>query len=223
MHEEHAGEGGDRRRGVAEQRAEGDADHAGHGHVQGGTDDRPQRTGSGDGHAQVVAAQQRLAEEERDEAGDQRGREDVPAKTASLPHSTGRRRGTAVSDERIMPVLYSPLIISTPSTPNATTAKMVPRQAGADGVEWPGSRRRLWYWLAVTAENSAPMPIISTTAVEQGVHGGPQGPELRQLRAQHPALGHLQRGLPGAGAVGAAVVDMALIGATAVSVASWER
>jgi hypothetical protein len=38
----------------------------------------------------------------------------VPAKTASLPHKTGRRRGTTVSEERIMPVLYSPLVISTP-------------------------------------------------------------------------------------------------------------
>ena len=47
----------------------------------------------------------------------------TPANTASLPHRTGRRRGTAVSEERIIPVLYSPLIISTPSTPKATTAK----------------------------------------------------------------------------------------------------
>ncbi len=50
----------------------------------------------------------------------------TPAKTASLPHRTGRRRGTAVSEERIMPVLYSPLIRSTPSTPKATTAKLTP-------------------------------------------------------------------------------------------------
>jgi hypothetical protein len=50
----------------------------------------------------------------------------LPAKTASFPHRTGRRRGTAVSDERIIPVLYSPPISSTPSTPKATTAKMTP-------------------------------------------------------------------------------------------------
>src|SRR5258706_4149704 len=54
----------------------------------------------------------------------------VPAKTASLPHRTGRRHGTAVSEARIMPVLYSPLITSTPRTPHATTAKMTPITLG---------------------------------------------------------------------------------------------
>ena len=59
----------------------------------------------------------------------------TPAKTASLAHSTGRRRGTAVSEDRIMPVLYSPLIISTPSTPKATTANDHAAEADADRVE----------------------------------------------------------------------------------------
>src|SRR5580704_13226311 len=92
----------------------------------------------------------------------------VPAKTASFPHSTGRRRGTAVSEERIIPVLYSPLISSTPSTPKATTAKMTPVRLVVTGLKLARSAAlNVWYWLAVTAENSAPMPIISTTAASR--------------------------------------------------------
>src|SRR5215469_10409280 len=61
--EEHRGEGSYPRRGVAQQRAQGDADQAGHGQVQGGTDDRSQGIMSRDRHPEVVAAQQRLTEE----------------------------------------------------------------------------------------------------------------------------------------------------------------
>src|SRR2546421_12945784 len=93
----------------------------------------------------------------------------APANTASFAHSTGRRRGTAVSEERIIPVLYSPLISSTPSTPKATTAKMTPFRLVVTGLKLARSAAlNVWYWLAVTAENSAPMPIISTTAARRG-------------------------------------------------------
>ena len=44
------------------------------------------------------------------------------AKTASLAHRTGRRRGTAMRLERIIPVAYSPVMTSTPSTPMASWA-----------------------------------------------------------------------------------------------------
>src|SRR5215470_10213519 len=88
----------------------------------------------------------------------------LPAKTASFPHSTGRRRGTAVSDERIIPVLYSPPVSSTPSTPKATTAKMTPVRLVVTGLKAALSAQlKVWYWLAVTPENSAPSPVISTT------------------------------------------------------------
>src|SRR6516164_11682975 len=88
----------------------------------------------------------------------------LPAKTATFPHSTGRRRGTAVSEERIIPVLYSPPISSTPSTPKATTAKMTPFRLVVTGLKAAFSAQlKVWYWLAVTPENSAPRPVISTT------------------------------------------------------------
>src|SRR5215469_9962442 len=92
----------------------------------------------------------------------------LPAKTAAFPHSTGRRRGTAVSDERIIPVLYSPPVSSTPSTPKATTAKMTPFRLVVTGLKAALSAQlKVWYWLAVTPENSAPRPIISTTAASR--------------------------------------------------------
>ena len=64
-----------------------------------------------------------------------------------------------------MPVPYSPLSSSTPSTPNATTANAVPARLTLTGLKvarWAGLK--VWYWLALTAENSAPMPIIRTSA-----------------------------------------------------------
>src|SRR5215470_19999322 len=92
----------------------------------------------------------------------------LPAKTASFPHSTGSRRGTAVSDERIIPVPYSPPASSTPSTPTATTAKMTPSRLVVTGLKAAFcAQLKVWYWLAVTPENSAPRPIISTTAASR--------------------------------------------------------
>src|SRR5262250_2122029 len=92
----------------------------------------------------------------------------LPAKTATFPHSTGRRRGTAVSDERIIPVLYAPPASSTPSTPKATTAKMTPFRLVVTGSKAAlCAQLKVWYWLAVTPENSAPGPVISTTAASR--------------------------------------------------------
>src|SRR5215469_11873884 len=92
----------------------------------------------------------------------------LPAKTATFPHSTGRRRGTAVSEERIIPVLYSPPISSTPSTPKATTAKMTPFRLVVTGLKAAlRAQLKVWYWLAATPENSAPRPVISTTAASR--------------------------------------------------------
>src|SRR5690242_18923571 len=89
----------------------------------------------------------------------------LPAKTASFPHSTGRLRGIAVSEERIIPVLYSPPVSSSPSTPKATTAKMTPCWLVVTALMAALSAQlKVWYWLAVTAENSTPRSSISTAA-----------------------------------------------------------
>lgn len=63
--------------------------------------------------------------------------------TAALDHSTGSRRGTAASVERIMPVEYSPAVTSTPSTPRANWAKFVPNRDRLTVVESAKSESRL--------------------------------------------------------------------------------
>ena len=51
------------------------------------------------------------------------------ANTATFAHSIGRRFGTAASVERIMPLEYSPAMISTPSTPDRQLGQFEPGQA----------------------------------------------------------------------------------------------
>ena len=47
----------------------------------------------------------------------------MSANTAIFATRTGSRRGTAIRLERIMPVEYSPVMTSTPSTPIASCAR----------------------------------------------------------------------------------------------------
>ena len=65
----------------------------------------------------------------REEVGD-RGQEltgsTSPASTTSFAHSTGSRDGTTASVARIIPVAYSPLNASTPSTPSTSWANTMP-------------------------------------------------------------------------------------------------
>jgi hypothetical protein len=56
------------------------------------------------------------------------------ANTASFAHRTGRRRGTAASVARIIPVAYSPLIAITPATPIASWAKCRPASVTSSTV-----------------------------------------------------------------------------------------
>src|SRR6202035_925251 len=124
-------------------------------------------------------------------------------------HRSGRRRGTAVSDERIMPVLYSPLIMSAPSTPNATTAKMVPLRLVLTALMPAGP---ILYWLAVTGANE--ISSARTAALGAGLpsawvparhgsirrssgrhlHGGVVGTEVDGVVSE-PHERFLQRGL----------------------------
>jgi hypothetical protein len=55
------------------------------------------------------------------------------ANTIALAMSTGSRCGTAASEERIIPVLYSPVITSTPRTPIASWARKTPRRLTSVG------------------------------------------------------------------------------------------
>ena len=57
------------------------------------------------------------------------------ANTATFAHSTGRRLGTAENVERIIPVEYSPVITSTPSTPIESCAMPTPGEVDPQPVQ----------------------------------------------------------------------------------------
>ena len=57
----------------------------------------------------------------------------MSANTTIFAHSTGSRFGTAPSEARIIPVEYSPLITSTPSTPIASCDRLTPAVAISSG------------------------------------------------------------------------------------------
>ena len=113
-------------------------------------------------------------------------RNTTPANTASLPHSMGSRRGTTVSEERIIPVLYSPVISSTPRTPTASCAKNVPVSdveiADCAGFEAAGLVRG-------DGREQGAETDHEHDGDQQGVDGGPQRPELRPFGQHDPRLG----------------------------------
>src|SRR3979411_2126714 len=106
------------------------------------------------------------------------------ANTRALAHSTGSRVAAAERLARIMPVLYSPVTISTPSTPMTSWVRKYPRRLVAVGskaarsagvicgpgvggrVGWEAARSAgviCGQRFAVTAANRQPNPIIATT------------------------------------------------------------
>ena len=64
-----------------------------------------------------------------------------------------------------MPVEYSPVMTSTPSTPIASSAKCQPPIARSTGSKPRRSPWLIWFQCAIcTAENRIPMPAIAITA-----------------------------------------------------------
>jgi hypothetical protein len=99
----------------------------------------------------------------------------TPASTTNFAPSMGSRRGTTVNEERIMPVLYSPVISSTPSTPMASCAKNMP-DSERETADSPSPRPPGWF--AVMVAIMAPRPagchcgaVGSARAVFDGVSG----------------------------------------------------
>ena len=83
------------------------------------------------------------------------------ASTASFAHSTGSLDGTTASEARIIPVPYSLLNTSTPSTPSTSWATRTPNRP-ADTAVTAGCAGETRY--GFPAANPAPTPTISTTA-----------------------------------------------------------
>ena len=89
----------------------------------------------------------------------------VSPKTTALPQSTGRRRGTAVIEARIIPVEYSAVITSTPSTPIASWAIWTPTKLTSSG--WKSARSlglAEGQWCETTAAAIAGTPIVNRNA-----------------------------------------------------------
>jgi hypothetical protein len=86
-----------------------------------------------------------------------------PASTISFAHSTGSREGTTASVARIIPVVYSPLNASTPSTPRTSWANKTPTRliVTPPAAALPAE---IWYG-APDPAIAAPRPTISTTAI----------------------------------------------------------
>src|SRR5580704_4060340 len=86
-----------------------------------------------------------------------------PTSTITLAHSTGSRDGTTASVARIIPVPYSPLNASTPTTPSTSWANSTPSRA----VDIPAAAvvpAVTWYGVPEPATR-APTPTISADAV----------------------------------------------------------
>ena len=84
--------------------------------------------------------------------------------TPALAQSTGSRLGTAANVERIMPVEYSPLITSTPSTPIASWAMVTPIRLVSSG--WKpalSAALMLLQRLALTSAGTTAKPMVITT------------------------------------------------------------
>ena len=117
--------------GVADDRADAEAEEPHHRQDQGGADHGPGDARREKGVCEDPANGSRGSpgHEERDQDRRQaEGEGDLAANTTALSHRTGSRLGTAQNVERIMPVEYSPVITSTPSTPIESSAKMTPRK-----------------------------------------------------------------------------------------------
>ena len=96
--------------------------------------------------------------------------------TSALAHSTGSLRGTAVSDERIIPVPYSPVTNSTPSTPMANSAKRTPPRLAptASNAACRAGRIRSHCWLVKNpmtppSNANAPMPSAMVIQLDRSV------------------------------------------------------
>src|SRR6266545_2693713 len=86
------------------------------------------------------------------------------ANPIALPHSTGSLRGTVAKLVRIVPVAYSPVNRSAPSTPIASCANWTPPRLIAMGSKLAMSAGCCGGRVTRTPAYSAPKPTISTAA-----------------------------------------------------------
>ena len=165
QHEEDPGEGGYAARRVSDDRAEPERKDAEDGYVEACPDDGPRHAGMREGDLDVLTGKYRLTNKEATSTAGTISTRVTPAKTPAFAHSTGRRRGTAKNEERIMPVEYSALMTSTPRTPMANWAKLRPTMLASRGLKFARSAAGMpVQWLTMTADATAASPIVKMTA-----------------------------------------------------------
>ena len=149
---------------------------AGHGQVQRGPDDRrAARPGAERRPGAWPSA--RLAAGRSDEAATSIERRSHRGEHRQLgPQHRQPARAPPSAIDRIMPVPYSPVTSSTPSTPIASGPGAMPSRLTLTGL----NRRRSWrrsrcaYWLALTAETARRCRPSATSATSSVQHGGAQ-------------------------------------------------
>ena len=139
----------------------------------------------------MLAAEQRLADEERGQAGNQRGRKDDSGKYREL----GPQDRKPARDDGHRGPNHSGAVFAAEQQDTEHSEREdgegIAFQAGADQAE-PGEITGVegGVWLAVTAENSELMPIMRTEPISS-VHIVDRNEGIGPLRNQHPLLGHL--------------------------------
>ena len=133
-------EGRDAARGVAEDRPEPEPEQPDEGEVERSTDHGTRNAGVGERQGdvmpvQAVSPEDRLRSEERDQRRRKSEHQGDDAEHARLCPEHGESLGTAANVELIMPVEYSPLITSTPSTPIASCATVTPIKLVSRGLK----------------------------------------------------------------------------------------
>jgi hypothetical protein len=155
---------------VADDRRQTKGEEADHAEVEPGPYDRPQSPGGTEAGMGSRSGEQGLANEERQERTTSATTSATAPKMATLAPSTCGRLGAAEKVARMVPVPYSALITSTPSTPiaswqNKTAVRLT--LVGSKLVRLASDM--VAQWARVSAVANALMPIPTTT-VRPSVH-----------------------------------------------------
>src|SRR3954452_17724409 len=93
------------------------------------------------------------------------------ASTPALAASTGNRRGTAAKVALIIPVAYSPVTASTPSTPTVSSARLTPMRSWLTGLKSARSPAFMLYqWALLTYDTSRPTMAMPSTVAASTHH-----------------------------------------------------
>ena len=186
---------------MTQERAEGVREQSDRRQVQGGADERPDRSPGRSRRPRSPGCRRTATAAPRRARSRRRATTNTETtSTIALDHSTGSRLGTAVRLDRIMPVLYSLVMVSAPSTATASWASVTAMLNGSSGLPAvpsggpPSSRARGVDERQADQDDQADG---GDQEDRQGPGGRADRPELDPLAAQQVAEAQLVR--PSAG------------------------